>query len=101
MANALDLSTCCFPTTAVDDGLDKAISEHVFHNHEDEALYNMCKPPITFKKYISSRLRIDNPSLFKYAPVGLQLMGKPQEEEAVIAMTEIVDDALKCFRQCT
>lgn len=29
------------------------------------------------------------------APVGLQLVGRTLEEEAVIAMTEIVDAALK------
>jgi Asp-tRNA(Asn)/Glu-tRNA(Gln) amidotransferase A subunit family amidase len=31
----------------------------------------------------------------KDSPVGLQLVGQVQEEEAVIAMTEIVDKALK------
>lgn len=40
----------------------------------------------------------DRPELFADAPVGLQLMGRPQEEEAVIAMTEIVDDALKSYK---
>lgn len=37
----------------------------------------------------------DKPELFDNAPVGLQLVGRCQEEEAVIAMTEIVDAALK------
>lgn len=37
----------------------------------------------------------DRPELFVNAPVGLQLVGRCQEEEAVIAMTEIVDAALK------
>jgi amidase len=30
--------------------------------------------------------------------VGLQLIGRSQEEEAVIAMTEIVDNALMAFK---
>jgi amidase len=37
----------------------------------------------------------DSPETFKNAPVGLQLVGQSQEDEAVIAMTEIVDAALK------
>jgi amidase len=40
----------------------------------------------------------DNPEDFEGAPVGLQLVGRPQEEEAVIGMTEVVDRALKGFR---
>ena len=38
---------------------------------------------------------LDDPDTFKGAPVGLQLVGRTLEEEAVIAMTEIVDAALK------
>jgi len=82
LANALDYSACCFPVTTVDIELDLPADAHAFYNHEDEALYRMYKP-----------------ELFKYAPVGLQLMGKSQEEEAVIAMTEIVDDSLKRYRE--
>ena len=37
----------------------------------------------------------DSPETFKNAPVALQLVGQCQEDEAVIAMTEIVDAALK------
>jgi Asp-tRNA(Asn)/Glu-tRNA(Gln) amidotransferase A subunit family amidase len=40
----------------------------------------------------------DSPETFKNAPVGLQLVGRSQEEEAVIAMTEIVDAALKAHK---
>ena len=37
----------------------------------------------------------DEPERFKNAPIGLQVIGGPLEEEAVIAMTEVVDAALK------
>lgn len=40
----------------------------------------------------------DDPELFTGCPVGLQLIGRSQEEEAVIAMTEIVDEALKTYK---
>jgi amidase len=37
----------------------------------------------------------DDPSTFKNAPVSLQVIGRTLEEEALIAMSEIVDSALK------
>ena len=40
----------------------------------------------------------DDPELFHGLPIGLQLVGRTLEEEAVIAMTEIVDRALKDSR---
>ena len=36
----------------------------------------------------------DDPEVFNNAPVGLQLIGGTLEEEAVLAMTEVVDRAL-------
>lgn len=42
-------------------------------------------------------VHIDDAELFHGLPVGLQLIGRTQEEEAVIAMTEIVDKALKAY----
>ena len=41
----------------------------------------------------------DDPELFHGLPIGLQLVGRTLEEEAVIAMTEIVDRALKDFKE--
>ncbi len=32
-------------------------------------------------------------------PVNLQLIGRTQEEEGVIGMTEVLDKALKAFKQ--
>ena len=40
----------------------------------------------------------DDPDLFHGLPVGLQLIGRTQEEEAVIAMMEVVDRALQAQR---
>jgi amidase len=37
----------------------------------------------------------DDPKRFENAPIGLQVVGRTLEEEAVIAMTEIVAGALK------
>ncbi|RDB26908.1 Acetamidase [Hypsizygus marmoreus] len=81
LCNALDLACTVFPVTFVDPKVDVPRPPHEFHNHEDEAIY-----------------KLYSTDLFAGCPVGLQLIGKSQEEEAVIAMTEIVDNALKDAR---
>jgi hypothetical protein len=48
---------------------------------------------------LSSYSLTDNPHIFQDAPVGLQLVGRTHEEEAVLAMTEIVDNALKATQK--
>lgn len=40
---------------------------------------------------------VDEPSRFENAPVAIQLVGGTLEEEAVIAMGEVADAALKRF----
>jgi amidase len=37
----------------------------------------------------------DTPAAFKDGPIAVQIVGRSLEEEAVIAMSEIVDSALK------
>lgn len=48
--------------------------------------------------FIDSDCSIDDPELFVGVPVVLQLIGRTLEEEGVIAMTEVVDAALKGHR---
>jgi amidase len=94
LCNAMDYSTSVFPVTFVDPELDQPHPPHDFHNHEDEAIYKFCKCVCSqFAPILTSLL--DTPELFPGIPVGLQLIGRTQEEEAIIAMTEIVDQALK------
>ena len=40
----------------------------------------------------------DEPDVFKDAPISIQLIGRTLEEEVVIRMGEIVDNALKTRR---
>lgn len=51
--------------------------------------------PHSTREDILAQCALDDPETFWNAPVSLQLVGRAQEEEAVIAMTEIVDAALK------
>ncbi|KAH9935683.1 general amidase [Fomitopsis serialis] len=76
--NALDYPAVTFPVTRVDLSLDAKKPAHQFLSETDEAIYSWYEP-----------------ALSQNAPVALQLVGRTLEEEAVIAMTEIVDAALK------
>ncbi|KAG1755245.1 general amidase [Suillus paluster] len=75
--NALDYPAAIFPVTTVDPILDGKELTHDFYDEIDKKVYEMY-----------------DPEKFKNAPVGLQLVGRTLEEEAVIRMTEIVDAAL-------
>ncbi|KAF8591875.1 general amidase [Ramaria rubella] len=76
--NSLDYPALAFPVTAVDPVLDPPNAAHSFISEKDKANYELYKPEI-----------------YKDAPVGLQVVGRTQEEEAVIRMGEIIDKALK------
>ncbi|KAG9017915.1 hypothetical protein FRB95_012773 [Tulasnella sp. JGI-2019a] len=76
--NFLDYAAASIPVTKVDQEVDLPEPEPLeFYNHEDEAVYKLYKP-----------------ETFLNAPVGVQVVGRTLEEEAVIAMTEIVVKAL-------
>ncbi|KAK7692917.1 hypothetical protein QCA50_004555 [Cerrena zonata] len=79
--NALDYATCAFPVTKIDPSVDAKKPPHTFLSKKDQKNYDLYDPQV-----------------FANAPVGLQLVGRTQEEEAVIAMTEIVDTALKSLK---
>ena len=98
----MDYTAGCFPVTTVDLDLDQPAPPHEFYNHEDEALHAVCAylllcilPRHLLKLFLS----IDKPELFKFAPVGLQVIARTQEEEAAIAMTELIDAALKKYKR--
>ncbi|KZV77743.1 general amidase, partial [Peniophora sp. CONT] len=75
--NALDYSACVFPVTQVDPAVDVKRAAHAFLSERDEKTYNFYEP-----------------ETWRGAPVGLHLVGRSYEEEAVIAMTEVVAEAL-------
>ncbi|KAH9027227.1 general amidase [Lactarius pseudohatsudake] len=77
--NVLDYPACVFPVTKVDPVLDRPKPEHDFLSEADRKIHGL----------------YDSPETFKNAPVSLQLVGRSQEDEAVIAMTEIVRAALE------
>ncbi|KAF8509845.1 general amidase [Gautieria morchelliformis] len=74
--NSLDYPALSFPVTAVDPTLDPPKPAHNFMSEEDKQIYELYTP-----------------ETFKDAPVGLQLVGRTQEEEALIRMGEILERA--------
>ncbi|KAF5368405.1 hypothetical protein D9758_002315 [Tetrapyrgos nigripes] len=76
--NGLDYAALVIPVSKVDQALDVQRPRNQFYNDTDKALY---------ESY--------NPETFKNAPISVQVVGRTLEEEAVIAMSEIVDNALK------
>jgi len=83
--NILDCPALCFPTTSVNTDEDvHALPSREFYNHEDQAIH-----------------KLYGNKLFRDAPIGLQLVGRSMEEEAVIAMTEVVEMALEKYVEKT
>ncbi|KAI0825158.1 general amidase [Trametes gibbosa] len=82
--STLNYTCCAFPVTSVDPVLDAKRPPHDFLSDNDKENYELYEP-----------------ETFKNAPVGLQLIGGSLEEEAVIAMTEVVDAALKALGPST
>ncbi|KAI0322719.1 general amidase [Amylostereum chailletii] len=79
--NGFDYTACTFPVTKVDPAIDQKKAPHQFLSQSDEKIYALYDPEV-----------------FKNAPVALQLVGRTLEEEGVIAMTEIVDAALRAIK---
>lgn len=95
--NLLDYSALVIPVSKVDPKIDVVKAPHEFYNEMDKANYELCEfclvvhsHILLIKQYVD-----DDPSNFANAPISVQLVGQVLEEEAVIAMGKIVDDALK------
>lgn len=76
--NLLDYTALVVPVTKVDQTLDVKTHRELFHNDADRANWDFY-----------------DPATFKNAPISVQVVGRTLEEEAVIAMSEIVDAAVK------
>ncbi|KAG6880004.1 hypothetical protein C0992_008211 [Termitomyces sp. T32_za158] len=78
--NFLDCPALAMPVSRVNPLIDVKRSAHEFLNASDRSVYELYEP-----------------KTFKDAPIGFQIVGRKHEDEAVIAMAEIVDEALKAL----
>ena len=65
--NLCDYSTATLPVTRVDPSIDKIQPAHEFRSEADKTVYDFY-----------------NPETYKNAPIGIQVIGRKNEEEAVI-----------------
>jgi len=93
--NALDYPALSLPVSRVDATLDMKKPAHTFYNNIDKANYELCLSSVSLKDSYLPGCISDDPSTFKNAPISVQVVGRTLEEEAVIAMSEIVDSAIK------
>ncbi|GAA6038330.1 hypothetical protein JCM8097_003947 [Rhodosporidiobolus ruineniae] len=82
VCNLNDFPTGIVPVTRVDPAVDIAQSRTDFYSYP-------------FDKENWERY---DPTFFANCPIGLQVAGRKGEDEAVIRMTEIVDEALKALK---
>ncbi|KAK7064026.1 amidase domain-containing protein [Favolaschia claudopus] len=78
-----DYPAIVIPVSKVDQALDVKRPRTEFYNTEDQQIY---------ERY--------TPETYADAPISVQVIGRTMEEEAIIAMSEVVDEALRVSNNC-
>ncbi|CAK9785792.1 general amidase [Cutaneotrichosporon oleaginosum] len=81
--NLADLPSAVIPVTRVNPAKDLKVTRDDYYNWLDKELWEMYDPEV-----------------YKNGPIGVQIIGQKDEDEAVIRMAEIVDAALKASKSC-
>lgn len=97
--NLLDYPSLVMPISKVDPEVDVVKPRHEFYDEVDKANHEICEFLEAILGHSVFNKPLDNPANFVNAPISVQLVGRTLEEEAVIAMGEIVDAALKAGAQ--
>ncbi|ELU38311.1 general amidase [Rhizoctonia solani AG-1 IA] len=82
--NGVDYTVGIMPVTFVDPAVDKPVPAHDFYSDEDREIYHMCKDICAWGFEVLTEYVLDDPEVFKGAPIGLQVVGQRLEEEAVL-----------------
>ncbi|GAA5853824.1 hypothetical protein JCM8547_007462 [Rhodosporidiobolus lusitaniae] len=86
LSNLNDFPTAVVPVTRVDPSLDASYPRQEYHDY-DPLNTGTSFDRVNWERY--------DPEFFKNCPISLQVLGRKGEDEAVIRMTEVVDEALK------
>ena len=100
--NVLDYVALTIPVSKVDQTLDSKRPPHKFLSEIDQKNYESCACVLLLRLVVYKimyPLVIDDPSRYANAPIAIQLVGRTLEEEAVIAMSEIVDASVKEWKK--
>jgi amidase len=94
--NMLDYSAVVFPVTTVDKSIDVVDVNYTPLNETDEKVWKSCKFLLSSVKYVNDLADgfQDDPELYDGAHVAVQIVGRRLQEEKVLALTEILGDAL-------
>jgi hypothetical protein len=77
-----------FPVSKVDPTIDIKEEGYKGKNPDDIFIHETCTSDDI------SLLMLDDPEYFTGAPINLQVVGKPWEDEKVLAAMQIIEDAL-------
>jgi amidase len=91
--NVLDYTASVVPVTTVDKNIDVVDKDYKPLNEVDQKNYDRCKFTIKSGQY-PVLTRTDDPEIFDGAHVSLQLVGRRLQEEKILALTEMIGDAL-------
>lgn len=95
--NVLDYPSCVVPVTRVSQKLDPKVAAHEFRNAEDRVIYDMCTGVAVSESRALNDRPADTSKVFANAPVCVQIVGRTQEDEAVLGISKIVDTAVRSF----
>lgn len=98
MWNALDYPALVIPVSKVNPSLDFKRLRQDFLSKSDKENYDLCTCLEAVHMFSSNVGSIDDVDTFRNAPIGIQIVGRTLEEEAVIGMAEIVDAALIVYK---
>lgn len=96
--NLLDYSAAVLPVTVCDKGVDVVVDWFKEYSEEDGKVNDACEFPFLVwclgcgKK--EGLIEVDDPELYDGAHVAVQVVGRRFQEEKVLAITEILGDAL-------
>lgn len=102
--NVLDYSAAILPVTNADKSVDKIDEGYVPISELDEKVHRSCKSSLlwSYHHYLSNSpalltitLMVDDPEIYDGAHVAVQVVGRRFQEEKVLALAGIINDALE------
>lgn len=78
--------------TKVDPAIDVKEMDYSPRNKDDEYNYRLCRSPLPpdHSNWIVTNHPLDEPELYRDAPISLQLVGRRYEDEKIIKALEFI-----------
>jgi amidase len=96
--NLLDYTATVFPVTTANKDIDKIDDSYEPRSETDRKIWETCKFGIDCIILLMPAVRlilaIDDPEIYDGAYVGVQLVGRRLQEEKMLAITNVLSNAL-------